>query len=70
MFLVSTSNSKNYPFLPVPRAGVGRTGTVIAIWQMMDDYWADRMVNIVRTIEKMRECRKCMVQTEVSACAL
>ncbi|XP_042242470.1 receptor-type tyrosine-protein phosphatase O-like isoform X2 [Homarus americanus] len=44
-------------------AGCGRTGTIIALWHMIDEFLADRMVNIVRTVESMRRCRMSMVKS-------
>ncbi|XP_069156335.1 receptor-type tyrosine-protein phosphatase alpha isoform X1 [Procambarus clarkii] len=55
--------SKN-PVLIHCGAGCGRTGTIIAIWHLLDEFLEDRMANIVRTVEMMRECRMSMVQTE------
>ncbi|KAG7157756.1 Receptor-type tyrosine-protein phosphatase O-like [Homarus americanus] len=49
----------------VDSAGCGRTGTIIALWHMIDEFLADRMVNIVRTVESMRRCRMSMVKSVI-----
>ncbi|XP_045102529.1 receptor-type tyrosine-protein phosphatase S-like isoform X2 [Portunus trituberculatus] len=47
------------------RAGVGRTGTFIGLWNLMDTVDAGQRdsVNVRQTVLAMRECRFCMVQT-------
>ncbi|XP_071551896.1 uncharacterized protein [Panulirus ornatus] len=47
------------------RAGVGRTGTFIGLWKLMDTVkgeWSALTVNVMQTVLSMRKCRPCMVQ--------
>ncbi|XP_042856432.1 tyrosine-protein phosphatase 10D-like [Penaeus japonicus] len=44
-------------------AGVGRTGTLIALWHMIDLASEGKMYNLVRVVEAMRKDRMAMVQT-------
>ena len=48
-------------------AGVGRTGTFIALDITLDQMKAEKTVDIKGTMEKMRERRMNMIQTAVSA---
>lgn len=47
------------------RAGVGRTGTFIGLWNLMDivDTRQPQSINVQQTVLVMRECRPQMVQT-------
>ena len=51
-------------------AGVGRTGTYIALNNVMDQTEAENIVDIDRVIVKMRNQRMKMVQTKVFALLL
>ena len=44
-------------------AGVGRTGTFIALWNLLDEAWSTEKVDIMDTVRHMRELRFKMVQT-------
>ena len=47
-------------------AGVGRTGTLIALDILMDQARRRRAVDVLSTVVKMRKYKAGMVQTEVS----
>ena len=47
-------------------AGVGRTGTFIALDYILDQINAEQTVDIKGVVEKMRQKRMFMVQTVVS----
>ena len=49
-------------------AGVGRTGTYIALDVTLDQMKAEETVDIKGTVKRMREKRMYMVQTSVSPC--
>ncbi|XP_063870793.1 receptor-type tyrosine-protein phosphatase H-like [Scylla paramamosain] len=57
--------SANGPLVVHCRAGVGRTGTFIGLWNLMDavDAGQRESVNVRQTVLAMRDCRCCMVQT-------
>jgi len=46
-------------------AGVGRTGTFIAMNNLLDEAKVEERVNFHQCVKKMRTCRPSMVQTEV-----
>ena len=48
-------------------AGVGRTGTFIALDYILDQINAEQTVDIQGVVEKMRQKRMLMVQTVVSS---
>ncbi|XP_047494774.1 receptor-type tyrosine-protein phosphatase H-like isoform X2 [Penaeus chinensis] len=45
-------------------AGAGRTGTLIAVWQMIDLQVNGKMGNLVRVLEDMRKDRVSMIQSK------
>ena len=53
-------------FLLVPSAGVGRTGTFIAIDNILEQIEKEQVVDIPGAITKIRQRRMKMVQTHVS----
>ena len=53
-------------YIPVYSAGVGRTGTFIALDYILNQISAEKTVDIKGVVRKMREKRMCMVQTSVS----
>ena len=53
-------------FLLVPSAGVGRTGTFIAIDNNLEQIEKEQVVDIPGVITKIRQRRMKMVQTHVS----
>ena len=57
------------PHQPAPHcsAGVGRTGTFIALDITLDQMNAEKTVDIKGTVQRMREKRMNMIQTSVSA---
>ncbi|KAK8729965.1 hypothetical protein OTU49_008410 [Cherax quadricarinatus] len=66
LIMEARSIAKAHPTRPVLvhcGAGCGRSGTLIALWHMIDEYTTSRMANIVRTVESIREGRMSMVQT-------
>lgn len=46
-------------------AGVGRTGTFLAVDALLENGRKTGQVNVFEYVRKMRECRMNMVQTEV-----
>lgn len=50
----------------LPSAGIGRTGTYIAIESLLDQARAEDTVDVVRFISSMRGQRRNMIQTSVS----
>lgn len=48
------------------RAGVGRTGTFIAIWHLMESQQQCTPETVEATVKNLRKSRMSMVQTEVS----
>ena len=56
-----------YLHLSLPSAGVGRTGTFLAIDVELQRARVERVVNPYMYIKIMRDCRNLMVQTEVRA---
>ena len=53
-------------FLLIPSAGVGRTGTFIAIDNILEQIEKEQVVDIPGAITKIRQRRMKMVQTHVS----
>ena len=51
-------------------AGVGRTGTLIALDILMDQARRRRAVDVLGTVVKIRKYRAGMVQTEVNICII
>jgi protein tyrosine phosphatase len=49
-------------------AGVGRTGTLIAVDILLQHIYENKKVDIFGTVFKLRKQRVNMVQTEVSVC--
>lgn len=54
------------PFLPLLSAGVGRTGTLIALDVLLRQLECESLVGLFSYVKKMRESRPLMVQTEVT----
>ena len=52
------------PMLVHCRAGVGRTGTFIALYNLVDEATAEGVVDVVETIRQLRQRRVKMVQTK------
>ncbi|XP_019483494.1 PREDICTED: receptor-type tyrosine-protein phosphatase H-like [Hipposideros armiger] len=51
-------------FLSLPSAGVGRTGTLIALDVLLRQLECEGFVGLFSYVKKMRESRPLMVQTE------
>lgn len=48
-------------------AGVGRTGTFIAVDWLMQEARVQKEIDIFSTVLRMRECRVSMVQSDVGS---
>ncbi|XP_063585359.1 receptor-type tyrosine-protein phosphatase eta-like [Penaeus indicus] len=54
------------PVLVHSGAGAGRSGTLIAVWQMIDLQISGNISNLVRVLNEMRNDRVSVIQSEVS----
>ncbi|XP_046568156.1 receptor-type tyrosine-protein phosphatase T-like [Haliotis rubra] len=61
--LVKQADTEGRPLVVHCSAGVGRTGTYIALDHLMDEADSDNKVNVFLCVGKMREARMNMVQT-------
>ncbi|PIK58177.1 putative receptor-type tyrosine-protein phosphatase kappa [Apostichopus japonicus] len=59
------NKGKKTPILVHCSAGVGRTGTFIALYCLMDNLKSEKYINVYEFVEKMRKNRVNMVQTPV-----
>ena len=59
-------NNSQHPMLVHCSAGVGRTGTFIAIDMALEQSSRERLIDIPGIVNRLRQQRMKMVQTEVS----
>ena len=57
------TNTSQFPLVVHCSAGVGRTGTFIALWNLMDSASDQHMVDVPATVKRLRDSRYKMVQT-------
>ena len=57
------TNTSQFPLVVHCSAGVGRTGTFIALWNLMDSARDQHMVDVPATVKRLRDSRYKMVQT-------
>ena len=64
-FAIKMTGPSSLPTLPVCSAGVGRTGTLIAIDMALEQAAQEKVVDIPAIVTKMRRQRMKMVQNSV-----
>ena len=64
-FLIRMTSPSSLPSLPACSAGVGRTGTLIAIDMALEQAAQENVVDIPAIVTKMRRQRMKMVQNSV-----
>ena len=55
-------NTNKDPILVHCSAGVGRTGTFIGVYKLVEDFMNNRPLDFQETVQDMRRCRTRMVQ--------
>ena len=64
---IKTCKVVKSPFLPFSSAGIGRTGTYIAIDASLNRIWEEGTMDVLGIVTHMRGQRGDMVQNEVKA---